>query len=300
MTHQVHTAELLLETIIRFHDLKRVDELSRALLSLIGQSYRPLRVMVVTQRFEAAAVAALEAHLEFYRPIDPTVEISVVPHAATGGLVDARAALINTGIGAMRGRYMAVLDYDDVLYPEAYELLTRELEISGASVALGGCATKIVSADRTTAVRLVRAEVPRVPGRGTLDLFLTCFGTWTSCVADRSRIDTEDLWLDETLPAAEDYDWLLRLSANYPISFQLIHEPLQAYNIKNDGSNTVAWPAYAARERVQFWSYIEAEIERRRQLIVVNSGVQRALGIDPPQPGLTIRGLLDHLDRAGS
>ncbi len=94
----------LVETVVRFHDAARLDELGRALFSLVGQSYRPLRVMVITQRFDAAAQAAVEARVALYRRLDPGITLEVLPYRRTSGLADAKAALMNTAIAAARGR----------------------------------------------------------------------------------------------------------------------------------------------------------------------------------------------------
>ena len=37
------------------------------------------------------------------------------------------------------GRYLAFLDYDDVVYPHAYQVSISRLNESGKAVALGGC-----------------------------------------------------------------------------------------------------------------------------------------------------------------
>jgi hypothetical protein len=52
-----------LDAVVRFHDTARLNELGRAIFSLVGQSYRPLRILLALQRFDAAAQAELREFL---------------------------------------------------------------------------------------------------------------------------------------------------------------------------------------------------------------------------------------------
>ena len=52
-----------LDVIVRFHAIARLPELQRCLLSLIGQTYRPLTVHIVTQRFQPAMMDKSQAVL---------------------------------------------------------------------------------------------------------------------------------------------------------------------------------------------------------------------------------------------
>jgi len=97
------------ETIVRFHDPSRFAELAAALLSLIAQTRRPQRVLLVTHRFSPEALQSLETALEAYRRLDLSVELEVVSYTRTEGLADARTALVNAGIARARGRYLGVL-----------------------------------------------------------------------------------------------------------------------------------------------------------------------------------------------
>ena len=52
-----------IDTIIRFHDPNRIAELKRCVFSLVGQTYRPLRIVLALQRFNGHQVEAVEQAL---------------------------------------------------------------------------------------------------------------------------------------------------------------------------------------------------------------------------------------------
>jgi hypothetical protein len=296
MTVDTHDTEPSgVDVIVRFHDPDRFEELRAALLCLIGQSYRPLRVVLVTQRFPKAALAELECRLRPYRQIDPSLAFEAVPYERTEGLPDARAALINAGIAAARGRYLAVLDYDDTLYPHAYAVLVNELHASGAVLAFGGIALKSVTMDPSVPLGLAFARLPRAPGGGLVDTFRNAFCPVHGMLLDRLRIAPEDLRVDEGLPIYEDYEWHLRLGVRYLISYAALDQVIGDYRFKGDGSNTVLLRGSKDAERQAFWEHYAARIEQRRKTLPIEPAVQARLGIEPPRPGLTIRGLLDLL-----
>lgn len=285
------------ETIVRFHNPASFPELAAALMSLIAQSWRPLRVLLVTQRFTPDQLEALDIALAPYRAIDPSAEIVVVPYTRRDGLADARSALVNAGIAQAQGRYIGVLDYDDTLYPDAYEILVRELHASGCAVACGGIAMKGVAISAAVPLGLGFARSGRWFAQGPVDIFRNEFCPFHGMLLDRTRIAPEDLCLDEGLPVFEDYEWQLRLWARYPLSFAMIDRIIGDYRLRGDGSNTTAMRHEADIQKRNLWIRWGADIEARRARIEVAPAIQARLGIDPVRPGLTIRQLLDLVDR---
>ena len=188
-------------------------------------------------------------------------------------------------------RYIAILDYDDVLYPEAYRLLRDRSFESGRAIAFGNIVLKRV--DVYSGFLYAPARRAPFKGRQLTDLFRLNFCPIHSFLVDRKRVPGEELRFEPALTIEEDYEFLLRVCARVASDFALVDTEIGEYNFKNDSSNTYARDGKlsdATRAR------IEAAIafnESCRRLTVISEEVQRQLGLRTYQHGLTIRAFLD-------
>ena len=67
---------------------------------------------------------------------------------------------------------------------------------------------------------------------------------------DRRRVDPADIWFEEQLSCAEDYDFLIRFCAKYRSDFTQMKRYVGEYLIKDDGSNkTYGRPVGVAIDR---------------------------------------------------
>jgi hypothetical protein len=284
-----HVAEGL-DVIVRFHDPTRLLELERAVFSLIGQSHRPLRILLTTQRFTAAELAATQAALA--PMLSWAGEVTLTPlNLVQRGPADARSELINLGLAATTGRYLALLDYDDVLYPEAYGLLVGRLRAGDAGIAFAR--TPVLRADVHDGFLHARGMTHPFAGSSLGDLFRANFCPIHSFVVDRARVPPWVLRLDPTLTITEDYDLLIRLCAVVRSDFTLAGTDVGLYIMKTDASNSFdrdgdLSPALRARVAAS-----DAFLEARRRLVELSPEVQRDLGMTTPIPGLTVRQWLD-------
>jgi hypothetical protein len=285
------------DCIVRFHDTRRLYELGRCVFSLVGQSHRPLNVILTLQRFSEAEVEATRRALApmLGLPAAPTLTICNLEQRLPK---DGRTLLLNLGLQAARGRYVGFLDYDDLLYPEAYRTLLARLRATDAAVAFA--AVRVVRADVYPQFIRAATEVkdPFGPGHRLIDLFRGNFCPIHSFLLDRRGIEPEDLAFDPGLTWEEDYDLLLRICAKYPSDFALIKTKIGEYYYKTDGSNSGA--AEAIQDAAQRGAYakVAAMIEVRRRSTVVSPGVQSQHGVAPPEAGMTIRRFLDRVGRS--
>ncbi len=282
-------ASATIDTIVRFHDVGRLDELRRCVFSLVGQSHRPRAVILTLQRFTAAEeVRTREALQPLFAGRDAPA-LHVVHHEEPEPR-DARSVLLNLGLGASTARFVAFLDYDDLLYPDAHARVVGRMLESGA--AIGFASVRILHAEVFERFQRVHTVVPMpFSGRTLLDLFRSNFCPIHSYVIDRQQVSPDVLRFDATLSWEEDYDLLLRICARYRSDFSLVGTHIGDYLYKSDGSNTVP-TGELSPERAARYAEVQRHIEAVRCSTEVSLDVQRALGLSHPTPGLTIRGAL--------
>src|SRR5262245_2700380 len=97
------------DCIVRFHDIRRLRELDRCIFSLLGQSYRPLNIILALKRFSAAEVAATREALApmLGLPGAPKLTVQNLEQATPK---NARSLLLNLGLQAVEGCYVGFLD----------------------------------------------------------------------------------------------------------------------------------------------------------------------------------------------
>jgi hypothetical protein len=282
-----------IDTVVRFHDIHRLAELKRCVFSLAGQTYRPVRIILALQRFNGEQIEAVE------QALGPLLEGRDAPQLAIVNLTDpepadARSVLLNLGVANATGKYLAFLDYDDVLYPEAYEMMIGRLRDTGAAIAFAK--VRVMRVDVYDEFFYTRERViPPYSGSDLLDLFHNNFCPLHSYVIDRSQVPA-DMLNFVTMMMEEDYDVLLRISAAFLSDFALVETDIGDYYYKTDGSNTVPVTGGLAGEaRLRFIREVKSAIETRRRGTIVAPVVQKSLGIRDPNQPRTIRQVLDRM-----
>lgn len=259
----------MLDVVVRFHDPQRIFELRRAVFALVCQSYRPITIQLVTQRFSAAQLDQLHQDLSATLSIDSAVALQILNYAEAEPS-DARSALLNLGIRSSHGRYLAFLDHDDTILAESYCDLIAELEASRSAIAFGSIAMK--DAEVFEDMVLVNGRRLAFEGKNMLDLFANNFCPIHSFVIDRHQVVADDLWFDETLSKLEDYDFLLRFCTKYQASFALIGKVVGDYYIKTDGSNTLSGAVSHNQEWIADWNRSVMTVEQRKSEYVLPDG----------------------------
>lgn len=289
-----HAMSEQIDTVVRFHDLRRLAELKRCVFSLVGQTYRPLRIVLALQRFRGEEIDAVE------QAMAPFIEGRDAPQLAIVNLTDpepadARSVLLNLGVQNATGKYIAFLDYDDVLYPEAYEMMIGRLKDTGAAIAFAK--VRVMRVDVYNEFFYTKERVnPPFSGADLLDLFHNNFCPLHSYVIDRSQLPADMLSFVTTLTMEEDYDVLLRICGTFLSDFALIETDIGDYYYKTDGSNTVPVSGGLSGEaRARFFREVKTAIETRRRGTIVTPVVQKSLGLRDPQQPRTIRQVLDRL-----
>jgi glycosyltransferase involved in cell wall biosynthesis len=183
----------------------RAAVLPRAVMSALAQSFRDFELIVVDDGSKDSTreiLAAFEGRL------------TVIPKRH-GGVSSAR----NLGISRSKGNLIAFLDSDDEWLPDK---LCRQVALFKPSNPLFVCHTdEIWQRDGRTVPQ--HAQHRKQGGRFFERALERCLISPSSVVLSRLLLD-EVGWFDEDLPAAEDYDLWLRITAFHEVDF--VPQPL--------------------------------------------------------------------------
>lgn len=285
--------ESQVDCIVRFHNVKRLHELSRCVFSLVGQKHRPLHIIIAVQRFSDSEIAATQLTLEplFRLPNSPKLTIKNWQNEHPA---DARTELLNMGLAAATGQYLSFLDYDDVLYPEAYAILVKRLKITKAGITFAS--VRVFHADvYQKFIHVVKQLDAPFSGENLQDLFRANFCPIHSYLINRSVVSPKVLSFDTNMTWEEDYDLLLKICAAYASDFDNLKIVIGDYYYKTDGSNSVPADGIPSAERMLEYERVKAFIEVRRRITLVAPEIQKQLGIPCPDVNMTIRDTLDAL-----
>jgi len=176
--------------------------LAESVESILGQTLRDLEVIIIDDHSTDETPEILAG----YEKDDPRLRIL---RGAPQGLVYAR----NLGCRAARGRYLAIMDADDVSLPDRLESQVATLESRPRLGALGGAMEHIDSAGRPIGVK-------RYPtGNAALQKALLegCCIPQPAVVLRREAYEDADGYR-QAFPPAEDYDLWLRIAESWEIA----------------------------------------------------------------------------------
>jgi glycosyltransferase involved in cell wall biosynthesis len=171
-----------------------------AVRSVLNQTYEDLEVLVIDDGSTDGTLAALASIR------DPRLTILRQANAGTG-------AARNLALARARGRYIAFLDSDDRWFPEKIATEIRVLESAPVPIAIAYSSYYAVD-DRG---RLLNPAPNRTHAGDALDLLLDGedFLMPSVCLFDRRIFDTLGYFKADRYH--EDYEYMLRASARYPI-----------------------------------------------------------------------------------
>lgn len=258
--------------VVRFHDCGSLGKLERAIQSLHAQTGVAVQPIVVTQRFGEAelhkTLQAVQGQWFFKWLPQP-----VVVNYSDGKSGDARSALMNLGIQESlkrNNRFLAFLDYDDILYSHAYEVLREPLMNSEAAVSFAG-----MEQARAVGLRdydfIYEVSSPYT-GKNKLDLIKDNFCPLHSYMVDCAKVDRDRLYFHSELSRVEDYDFLLRVAGPNPCDFSALGRRIGLYILRSDNSNSTpsrnGGKEDAEKERV--WKKNRDKLDRLRSTYPIN------------------------------
>jgi len=266
-----------ISVLIRIHCYTDLGLLEEAVASVAVQDYADLEIVLLAQNASEAELQTLHHILRrLFLEQHPGGSVQI-HNLKVDPPKDSRSALLNLGLKTATGAFLAFLDFDDLLKVGAYTSLVQSLGKSQAVLAAGG-ATVVYSSKVNGQWKLGKEISPFSWGQGLADLFKENFIPIHSFVLNRSLIDENDLFFDESLVLCEDYDFLLRLAAKYRFDFSLLKSNFAIYRAREDGSNTN--PSFSlnpsSKERALLAAANAAITYRKSELVSKMSPAMRA------------------------
>ncbi len=182
----------------------RASRLAQAIESVLAQTFQDFELIVVDD-------GSADDTLQVVRRFADRVRYIRQPHRGV-------SAARNTGIRHGRGEWLAFLDSDDRWLPHKLERQMAALEQTGRKI----CYTDEIWIRNGCRVN-PRRRHRKYDGWIFVHCLPLCIISPSSVVIHRRVFETVGLF-DETLPACEDYDLWLRITARYPVTF--LQEPL--------------------------------------------------------------------------
>ena len=237
--------------------LNRPAELGQALASIAGQRNIDLvdvEVIVVNDGGTPTEHAITEARCQ-------GLAVAAITHRRRRGLPRAR----NTGLEVARGRYVALLDDDDVFLP--CHLATALVQLTATEVdgVVTSCLLAEVRIDPTadTITGVVEWEIGFDP-----NLLEACNLVPVHAVVFRRP---ETARFDPTLPALEDWDFWLRLTREHRYRLARLYEPTVIYHRIPQTASMIAAVVEGAAAMAEF-SALVRQIWRRWPASTARSG----------------------------
>lgn len=225
--------------------------ISRALNSVLAQTYRDIEIIVVDDSpVDYPSRKKVETTVKDCQKVND-IEISYIQHERNRGACAAR----NTGINYAKGEYIAFLDDDDEWLPEKLERQIQVMHSSDAALVYCGriCKNDVSGRSVVENTKYYKGNV------FTLLLYSNFIGS-TSFPLLKADCLKQVGGFDEKMQSAQDYDVWLRIAENNQIDY--VAEPLVIYH-EHDGEQITSNPQkkISGLERLneKYKNYLEAD-----------------------------------------
>lgn len=205
----------------------RAGFLSKCIESILCQSYRDFEIIVIddgsTDNTESLIKERYSGRIRYYKS------------AFNRGVAFSR----NTALGYAKGRYLALLDSDDILYTPDYIKTVLDILESDPSIGVVGCDAYCIDRDGNniygqTFFQTTIDHRDIILSSGIKDFDYIFFHGIHSCGAlIRRGVIDEVGFLNTDYKIAWDEDFFLRVAANPIYKIYYYNEPLVGYRIHN-------------------------------------------------------------------
>lgn len=248
MPEDTGTGVARVDTVVRFHTGGNLALLGRALSSLAAQRDVAVTPVVMGQDLTATQVKQIEAMLDALPWREGIVPV-LQSHASSPEARDLRSMLIRTGLGLGTARHAGFLDYDDLLFGDAYARLLERAKASGKAIVFGRTYRTFLHRDGNW---IAWRDRHFERGRSYADFVSQNHAPIHSYLIDRTMVDLAAIDLPTDQKYMEDYLMLLQVvtakNADWDGLSQMIY--VGDYMHFDHGGNTVSVTDDTARSEI--------------------------------------------------
>lgn len=234
----------MLDILIRLHENADLDLFKDAINSIKSQSYQKYNVCVLGQSLSQTKIEQINTILI------STKSFKIHNFNLSSG--DHRSFLLNQGFDNSQADFIAILDYDDLVYKNSYQALITDLVQSNADISFGGVRKNIFD---TLQKKSLSKNDQAFYGPGTYYHFLNRpFFPIHSYVINLKSIRNKNITLPkfpETLSYLEDSCFLAELFPKVVSSFSCYKNIFFEYRFRTDGSSYVS---SRTKEQTEKWN----------------------------------------------
>ena len=229
----------LISVVIRFHSDGDIKKLPDALKSVAFQSHPNVQAILTLQNCtdrQIAEITNLCDKVFFNQPEDYQRYKIINTELAKG--IDGRCIIINKGLDIADGQYAAFLDYDDIIYQNAYEILITQNKTSSHSISVG----KTIKANLKkydNGQEYITSKEDFVDRKyNYVEIFYDNFIPLHSYIINLKSLPKEISRFDESFTLLEDYAFLLRIAQHGPLDLSKMDTPVCEYRFRESEPNT--------------------------------------------------------------
>ena len=123
-------------TIIRFHKNGDLKDLRQALFSLAAMNDVTIIPMIAAQDIDEDMKKAMDEMISII-PFKKDTKVEIRFFESKNGKGDLRTTMLNESLKSVKTKYVAFLDYDDLMFANAYSYLISRLQSTNKAVAFG-------------------------------------------------------------------------------------------------------------------------------------------------------------------
>lgn len=229
-------SESVISVIIRIHssaDIKKFSEALCSLQSVVGCRIKPV---IAAQDFTAEGQTQLSTILT--EAFDWEEEPLFI-FFKSKNKEDLRSLMLNQSLLSIKTRYVAFLDYDDLIFSEGYSWLIERLSLTKKGIAFGRVYRANVSSSSNRFIERTKVWLEKTKYE---DFIVDNFIPLHSFILDLNRVNVKNVKYFETHKYMEDYYLLLQLVTKENTDWKSLslNHFIGDYRFDETGENTLA------------------------------------------------------------